>query len=143
MTLQAPWHKGVCFYLLPSFGGAFYTKSPRRPRQAQASFPIALKLFTNIFLIGSINRVQRHLPTQKPNQKHKNLNSEGRRFRSPFFLCQTQNFKAVAMDVVAAYCWCFMPKNISTRRKWEQLFSPNDIISTSGSVKPPYPSCPY
>jgi hypothetical protein len=29
---QGPWHKGACFDFLPSFGGAFYTKSARRPR---------------------------------------------------------------------------------------------------------------
>jgi hypothetical protein len=25
------WHKGACFNFLPSFGGAFYTKSARHP----------------------------------------------------------------------------------------------------------------
>jgi hypothetical protein len=55
--VQGPWHKGVCFYLLPSFGDAFYTKTARRPRQMPGQFPIALKLFTKTFLVGSINRV--------------------------------------------------------------------------------------
>ena len=57
--LQAPWHKGVCFYLLPSFGDAFYytQKVPGTPARCQTSFPIALKLFTKTFLVGSINRV--------------------------------------------------------------------------------------
>jgi hypothetical protein len=69
---------------------------------SQASYPIALKLFTKTLLIGSINRVRRHLPIQKPSQKQKNLTPEGRRFRSPFCLCLTRSFKAVAMGVVAA-----------------------------------------
>jgi hypothetical protein len=37
--LQAPWHKGVCFNSLPSFGDVFYTKSARRPRQVPGQFP--------------------------------------------------------------------------------------------------------
>jgi hypothetical protein len=48
--LQAPWHKGVCFYLLPSFGDAFYTKSPRRPRQVPGQFPNRLEVIhKNVF----------------------------------------------------------------------------------------------
>ena len=42
--LQGPWHKGVCFYLLPSFGDAFYTKSARRPRQVPGQFPNRLEV---------------------------------------------------------------------------------------------------
>jgi hypothetical protein len=41
---QGPWHKGVCFYLLPSFGIAFYTKSSRRPRQVPGQFPNRLEV---------------------------------------------------------------------------------------------------
>jgi hypothetical protein len=36
---QGPWHKGVCFYLLPPFGDTSYTISPRRPRQVPGQFP--------------------------------------------------------------------------------------------------------
>jgi hypothetical protein len=36
---QGPWHKGACFNFLPSFGGAFYTKSAKRPRQVPGQFP--------------------------------------------------------------------------------------------------------
>jgi hypothetical protein len=59
---------------------------------------------------GSIYRVRRHLPIQKLSQKHKNLTSEGRRFRSPFFLCLIQNLKAVTMGVVASieFFWSIM-----------------------------------
>ena len=32
------------FYLLLSFGGAFYTKNPRRPRQVPGQFPNRLKV---------------------------------------------------------------------------------------------------
>jgi hypothetical protein len=39
---------------------------------------------------------------QKPSQKHQKLTSPGQRFRSPFFLCLTQNLKAVAMGMVTA-----------------------------------------
>jgi hypothetical protein len=42
--LQAPWHEGVSFYLLPSFGDAFYTKSPRRPRQVPGQLPNRLEV---------------------------------------------------------------------------------------------------
>jgi hypothetical protein len=43
-------HKGVCFYLLPSFGGAFYTKSPRRPRQVPRQLPNRLEVIhKNVF----------------------------------------------------------------------------------------------
>jgi hypothetical protein len=75
---------------------------PGASARCQASFPIALKLFTKKFLIGSINRMRRHLLIQKPSQKHKNLTSESKRFRSPFFLCLIQILKAVAMGVVAS-----------------------------------------
>ena len=33
-----PWYKWACFNFLPSFGGAFYTKSARRPRQVPGQF---------------------------------------------------------------------------------------------------------
>jgi hypothetical protein len=42
--LQAPWHKGVCFNSLPSFGGVFCTKSARRPRQVPGQFPNRLEV---------------------------------------------------------------------------------------------------
>jgi hypothetical protein len=35
---------------------------PAAPARSQGNFPIALKLFAKTFLIGSINRVWRHLP---------------------------------------------------------------------------------
>jgi hypothetical protein len=35
---------GVCFYLLPSFGDAFYTKSARHPRQVPGQFPNRLEV---------------------------------------------------------------------------------------------------
>jgi hypothetical protein len=41
---QGPWHKGACFYFLPFFGGAFYTKSARRPRQVPGQFPNRLEV---------------------------------------------------------------------------------------------------
>jgi hypothetical protein len=41
---QGPWHKGACFNFLPSFGGAFYTKSARRPRQVPGQFPDRLEV---------------------------------------------------------------------------------------------------
>jgi hypothetical protein len=40
----APWHKGVCFNSLPSFGDAFSTKSARRPRQVPGQFPNRLEV---------------------------------------------------------------------------------------------------
>ena len=110
---QGPWHKGgkglALIFFLPS-GVRSTQKVPGAPARCQASFPIALKLFTKTFLIGSINRVWRHLSIQKPSQKHKNLTSEGRRFRSPFFLCLMQDLKAVTMGVVASieYFWSNM-----------------------------------
>jgi hypothetical protein len=42
--IQAPWHKGVCFYLLPFFGDALYTKSPRQPRQIPGQFSNRLEV---------------------------------------------------------------------------------------------------
>jgi hypothetical protein len=44
MKAQGPWHKGACFDFLPSFGGAFYTKSARRPRQVPGQFPNRLEV---------------------------------------------------------------------------------------------------
>jgi hypothetical protein len=42
---QGPWHKGACFNFLPSFGGAFYTKSARRSRQVPGGqFPNRLEV---------------------------------------------------------------------------------------------------
>jgi hypothetical protein len=51
---QGPWHKGACFDFLPSFGVRSTQKVPGAPARCQASFPIALKLFTKTFLIGSM-----------------------------------------------------------------------------------------
>ena len=107
---RRPGTKGFAFiYFLPS-GMRSTQKAPGAPTRSQASYPIALKFFTKTLLIGigSINRVRRHLPIKKPSKKHKNLTSEGRRFRSPFFLCLTRNFKAVAMGVVAAIEFVFV-----------------------------------
>jgi hypothetical protein len=53
-TTGALWHKGVCFYLLPPSGMRPTQKVPGAPARSQASFPIALKLFTKTHLIGSI-----------------------------------------------------------------------------------------
>jgi hypothetical protein len=39
---------------------------------------------------------------QKPSQKHKNLTSEGRRFRTSFFLRLKQILKAALMGVAAS-----------------------------------------
>jgi hypothetical protein len=81
---RRPGTKGsALIHFLPS-GVRSTQKVPGAPARFQASFQIALKLFTKTFLVGSINRVRRHLPLQKSCQKHKNLTSEGRRFRSPF-----------------------------------------------------------
>jgi hypothetical protein len=46
MKAQGPWHKGVwvCFYLLPSFGDALYTKNARRPRQMPGQIPNLLEV---------------------------------------------------------------------------------------------------
>jgi hypothetical protein len=41
---QGPWHKGACFDFLPSFRGAFYTKSARRSRQVPGQFPNRLEV---------------------------------------------------------------------------------------------------
>jgi hypothetical protein len=56
--MQGPWQKGFAFifYLRPSLGGAFYTKSARRPRQMPGKFPNRLEVIQKKFLIGSINR---------------------------------------------------------------------------------------
>jgi hypothetical protein len=81
--------------------GLLYLGAPAR---SQGNFPIALKLFTKTFLIGSINRARRHLPPiQKTNKKHKNLTLEGKQFmnRSSFFLRLKQVLKAMLMGVVA------------------------------------------
>jgi hypothetical protein len=42
--VQGTWYKGACFNFLPSFGGAFYTKSARRPRQVPGQFPNRLEV---------------------------------------------------------------------------------------------------
>ena len=53
---RRPGTKGFAFiYFLPS-GMRSTQKVPGAPARHQASFPIALKLFTKTFLIGSINR---------------------------------------------------------------------------------------
>jgi hypothetical protein len=54
---RRPGTKGFAFiYFLPS-GMRSTQKAPGAPARHQASFPIALKLFTKTFLIGSMNRV--------------------------------------------------------------------------------------
>jgi hypothetical protein len=60
-------------------------KVPGAPARCQASFPIALKLFTKTFLVGSINRARHHLPIQKPSQKQKNPNSRGQAIQELIF----------------------------------------------------------
>jgi hypothetical protein len=53
---RRPGTKGFAFiYFLPS-GRRSTQKVPGAPARSQGSFPIALKLFTKTFLIGSINR---------------------------------------------------------------------------------------
>jgi hypothetical protein len=54
---RRPGTEGSAFiYFLPS-GVRSTQKVPGAPARSQASFPIALKLFTKTLLIGSINRM--------------------------------------------------------------------------------------
>ena len=54
---RGPGTQGFAFiYFLPS-GMRSTQKVPGTPARYQTSFPIALKLFTKTFLVGSINRV--------------------------------------------------------------------------------------
>jgi hypothetical protein len=48
---------------------------------------------------------------QKPNQKDKNLTSEGRRFRRAFFLRLKRIFQAVLMGFVATTVMIFLVKH--------------------------------
>jgi hypothetical protein len=124
------------------------------PARHQASFAIALgsyskKNFSDWF--GStINRVLRHLPTQKPSQKYHILTSEGRRFRSSFYLLLKQVFKAVLMGVVSSIVFFWSnTANPAMRKFWAQAVSeksyngcvytilpcgvgPNELIGGSG-----------
>jgi hypothetical protein len=51
----------------------------------QVGFPIALKLFAKTFLIGSINRVWRHMPIQKPSQNTQKPNFYRQPIQEPIF----------------------------------------------------------
>jgi hypothetical protein len=48
---------------------------------------------------------------QKPNQKDKNLTSEGRRFRRAFFLRLKRILKAVLMGLIASTVLIFLVKH--------------------------------
>jgi hypothetical protein len=84
---QGPWHKGACFNFLPSLGGAFYTKSARRPHQAPGQFPNRLEVIhknvSDWFYKWGVTSPPY---TKTYSQKHNTLTSEGRRFRSSFSL---------------------------------------------------------
>jgi hypothetical protein len=65
---------------------------PGASARCQASFSIALELFTKTFLIGSINRVQRHLPIQKPSKKKK-TNFRGQAIQELIFPAAKTDFE--------------------------------------------------
>jgi hypothetical protein len=56
ILMHPPWSQGVNFDALITFCACSTQKVPQAEKRFHMQFPIALELFTQTFLIGSINR---------------------------------------------------------------------------------------
>jgi hypothetical protein len=98
-SAPALWRGGVNFFC----AWLFCAKCSRWFRDVPDGFSHKIKRFTSKTCFGAqAGCGDVTSPCKNLVKIHQRLTSIGRRFRSPFFLCQMQNLKAVAMGVVAA-----------------------------------------